>query len=279
MSTSKQTYKELSIPYFKEVFDIIDELMIAHAIPYYLIGASAMALTLLENGLKPGRVTRDIDFAIMISNIQQFDALMISLEQNGFVQQKNVPHRVYNDEYNVAIDILPFGEIEEQYTVNFTDRKIELHVLGFNEVLEESSEVKIEERIARVPPLAGIVVLKLVAWSDRPEQRENDLADILKIIEYFFEIEYDEILEFHNDTFPDEGFDIVIIGAEVLGRKVNKILAKSNVLSDRIHSVLASNLTDERESVIAKDWASRKGWEIEYSYSLLKAFQKGLLVN
>jgi hypothetical protein len=33
MSTSNQSYKELAIPYFKEVFDHIDQVMIQHQIP------------------------------------------------------------------------------------------------------------------------------------------------------------------------------------------------------------------------------------------------------
>lgn len=276
MSTSNQTYKELAIPYFKEVFDIIDELMIEHNIPYYLIGASAMALALLEDGIKPGRGTKDIDFAIMISGIDQFDELINSMEERGFLQLKDIPHRVYNSNFNAAIDILPFGEIEEQFTVKFTDRKTELHVLGFTEVLEDSRKVRIEEKIALIPPLAGIVILKLIAWSDKPEQRENDLADILKIIEHFFDIEYDEIVEFHHDTFQEDDLDQLLIGAEVLGRKINSILTRSKHLSNRIHRVLADNLNGASESRIARDWARRKGWEIEYAFSVLKAFQKGL---
>ena len=52
MSTSGKTYKELSIPYFKESFDCIDEVMKVLKIPYYLIGVSAIALELLKNGMK-----------------------------------------------------------------------------------------------------------------------------------------------------------------------------------------------------------------------------------
>ena len=50
-----QTYKELSIPYFKEVFNIIDEVLTQRGIPYYLVGASAIALELLQDGRKPSR--------------------------------------------------------------------------------------------------------------------------------------------------------------------------------------------------------------------------------
>jgi hypothetical protein len=66
MSISNQTYKELAIPYFKESFDCIDEVMRSMQIPYYLIGVSAIALELLKQGIKPNRGTKDIDFAVMI---------------------------------------------------------------------------------------------------------------------------------------------------------------------------------------------------------------------
>lgn len=72
MNTSNQTYKELSTPFFKETFDCIDEIMKEHQIPYYLIGANAIALELLKEGIKPSRGTRDIDFAIMISTTSRY---------------------------------------------------------------------------------------------------------------------------------------------------------------------------------------------------------------
>ena len=96
-----------------------------------------------------------------------------------------------------------------------------------------------------------MIILKLVAWSDRPEDRGDDLSDILIIIEHYFEIEYDETVEFHHDTFPEEGFDRMIIAAEVLGRKARIYLDKSKKLSDRIHQVINANLKKELESAIA----------------------------
>lgn len=278
MSTSNQSYKELAIPYFKDVFEIIDKAMIQHQIPYYLIGVSAIALELLKKGIKPSRGTKDIDFAIMISTMEQYEQLGDTLVQNGFNRVK-APWTFYSDQYNVAIDILPFGEIEEHDTVQFNKRYSDLHVLGFKEVLEESEKVEIEEKIVNIPPLPGMIILKLVVWSDRPEERENDLADILRIIEHYFDHNFDEIVEFYNDTFDDEEFDQLLISAEVLGRKARNILLKSEVLEKRILNVLDANINDEQESKIAKDWASKKGWEIEYALKVLRAFQKGILTE
>ena len=58
MSTLNQTYKELAIPYFREVFETIDEIMARHNIPCYLIGATAMVLEHLKHGIKPARETK-----------------------------------------------------------------------------------------------------------------------------------------------------------------------------------------------------------------------------
>lgn len=84
MSTSNQTYKELAIPYFKETFDCIDEIMQELQIPYYLIGVSAIALELLKQGIKPSRGTKDIDFAVMISSIAAYEKISATLELKGF---------------------------------------------------------------------------------------------------------------------------------------------------------------------------------------------------
>ncbi len=275
MNTLNQCYKELAIPYFKETFDCIDQIMNAHQIPYYLIGVNAMALELLKNGVKPGRGTKDIDFAIMISSMTEYNNISKALVDEGFNKVK-APWTFYSGTYNVAIDVMPFGEIEEQHTANFNERYVDLHVLGFAEVLGEAITFPIEEKIVNIPPLPGMIVLKLVSWSDRPEERENDLADILKIIQHYFDLAFDEIVEFHHDTFPEENFDPFIIAAEVLGRKTKIFLSKSDKLAERIHKVLDSNLGDASKSHIAREWAKKLDREIEYTHAILEAFRKGI---
>jgi predicted nucleotidyltransferase len=157
MNSSNQTYKELAIPYFMESFDCIDEVMKALNIPYYLIGVNAIALELLKQGIEPSRGTKDIDFAVMISGIHEYRNISSALEIRGF-HKVSAPWTFYSEEYNVAIDILPFGELEEQFTTNFNERHTDLHVLGFREVMEEAVPIHIEEKIANIPPLPGMVV-------------------------------------------------------------------------------------------------------------------------
>lgn len=275
MNSSKKSYKELGIPYFKEVFEMIDQTMIDHKIPYYIIGVSAIALELLKNGIKPNRGTKDIDFAIMISTMNQYEKLSETLVNKGFTKVK-APWTFYSQPFNVAIDILPFGEIEEQDTMQFNERYSDLHILGFKEVLEYSEQVQIEEKIVNIPPLAGMIILKLIAWSDRPEERENDLSDILRIIEHYFDHNFNEIIESHHDIFGEDEFDQILISAEVLGRKARKILAKSKELESRIIYVLEQNLKSEFQSTIARDWATKKDWTVEYALKVFKSLYTGM---
>lgn len=276
MSTLNQTYKELAIPYFKEVFDCIDEVMVKLNIPYYLIGASAIALELLKDGIKPSRGTKDIDFAIMISSKQEFEAIVTELSNYGF-SKVEAPWTLYNKNFNVVIDLLPFGEIEEKFTVNFNQRHTDLHVLGFSEVLQNPETVLIEEKSLKIPSLAGMVILKLIAWSDRPEERDNDLYDILRIIEHYFNFNYDEIVEHHNDTFTESNdFDQLKISARVLGRKASNFLNISEAINERILTTLNQNIVDVENSAIAKQWALSKEWDLEYAVQILEELKLGL---
>ncbi len=88
MNTSGTSYKELAIPYFKQVFKLVDTVMKERGIPYYLVGVNAIALEMLKKGIKPGRGTKDIDFAVMVSTIKEYDRLVNDLVAKGFNKAK-----------------------------------------------------------------------------------------------------------------------------------------------------------------------------------------------
>ena len=276
MSESNQNYKELAIPFFREVFELIDDVLKNRKIPYYLIGVSAIALEMLKKGIRPARGTKDIDFAIMISSLDQFDEVVDDLEKAGF-NKVEAPWTLVHKEFDVVVDLLPFGEIEENNTVGFNERYTDLHVLGFKEVMKDSREYEIEDRVVHVPPIPGMVILKLVAWSDRPEDRGNDPYDILRVIEYYNDLEFDENMLEHYDLIPEEDdFDDRMFSARILGRKAKAYLDESEDLEARIFEVLEENTTDAIESHIAKLWATEKGWDLEYCVAILEEFKSGL---
>ena len=232
MSASNQSYKRLAIPYFKEVFDLIDEAFRKFGIKYYLVGANAISIQILkERGIQPPRGTKDIDFAIMVPTIASFDEIMDYLVSIGFVKARRAANTLVYNEGEAVVDILPFGKIEEEFTERFDQRVIDLHVLGYSDILTDSEQVMIEDRMVNVPPLPGMVILKLISYDDRPEERQNDLYDILFIIEHYYTLYENEILENHFDIIERlHDYDRILIAAQVLGRqsgmylKINKKL-------------------------------------------------------
>ncbi|WP_221407842.1 hypothetical protein [Reichenbachiella faecimaris] len=135
----------------------------------------------------------------------------------------------------------------------------------------------IEEKIAQIPSLPGMVILKLVAWNDRPEERENDLSDILRIIQHFYDLEFDDIADHHYDLLATDILDELLVSAEVLGRKCRIYLEKSTTLSDRITGILKNELTINEKSAIARDWARKLDKDVNYASSIIRAFQRGIL--
>ncbi|NOX84736.1 MAG: hypothetical protein GXO86_02035 [Chlorobi bacterium] len=275
MNSSKKSYKELAIPYFREIFNIIDDVMVSNHIPCYLIGANAIALEFLRNGIQPGRGTKDIDFAVMISSMNEYNHIIKDLVTNGFTKVK-APWTFYHNRFGIAVDILPYGHIEQDEKFSFSGKNFDLHVLGFKEVLGSSTKISIEERIARIPLLPGMVLLKLIAWNDRPEVRGTDLKDILDIIINYFEIDFDAIVEHHYDLLEVDDIDTIRIAARVLGREVKSYLSESSKLSKRITTILTENLTGKTDSVISKIWSTQKGWNVQYAYTILSEFKKGI---
>lgn len=262
MSTSNQSYKRLSIPYFKDVFDLVDGVFREFGINFYLVGANAIALQILkESTIKPPRGTKDIDFAIMVPTIAKFEEVMDQLVSIGFTRVKKASNTLIFKNGAAVVDILPFGKIEEEFTDNFNQRRIDLHVLGYSEVLADSELVMIEDLMVNVPPLPGMVVLKLISYQDRPEERQNDVYDILYVIENFYSLHEDEILEKHFDVIAQlSDYDRILIAAQVLGRQASKYLKQNQKLKDRVFTEMEKSIHSPEKSGIAMDWSRRRDW-------------------
>jgi predicted nucleotidyltransferase len=227
-----------------EILEALERGFVKFGIDYYVIGAVAREVWM--RGLKditPRRATSDIDFGILIKNSGQFAELKDYLiGKEGFVGYKENAFVLIAPDKR-QIDILPFGEIEKEgkVTVQGTGMTT-LYVDGMKEVFAEGvPEVSFEEKITfKVCTLPGIVLLKLIAYDDRPEVRRDDLVDIADILLHFFSI-YDELIwNEHHDLFGDERA-LEEISARVLGREMGKILKRNEKLTERVLAILSEH--------------------------------------
>ena len=159
-------------------------------INFYLIGAVARDIWMTQIYAEPDRrTTKDLDLAVFINDTAEYDALLTWLvEQQGFARAQSsafcLLYPSATGSGHVAVDLMPFGAIaDEAGDVYFSGRGMErISTVGFTEVLAEAATVATPTgQQWRVVTLPGIVVLKLVAWQDRPE-RGKDAVDIWNLL-------------------------------------------------------------------------------------------------
>jgi len=275
------TYKNLKHYAFAEheaAFKALTEVFHTFSIQYFLIGAQARDVHFYQQGIKPNRGTRDIDFAVMMQDMTGYNELKQALNEKGFENTKD-PFRLNWLLGETVIDLLPFGQIEEDYTVNFDKRDLELSVLGYSELNEELQEFYMDEDKSvsiPVPPLHGIFLLKLLSWDDTKPNRNKDLKDLNQILSNYWSFVEDEAYEKHLDLFDDD-FTTEIAAARILGRHLKTTIQKSSTLQKRILRILEEQTNQvDPPGLMLQGFASENDTSIDDVKLLLDEILKGI---
>lgn len=226
----------------------------------------------------PKRATSDIDFGIMIKDSGIFaDLKNYLIEVEGFVPyRENAFVLIWKDK--TQVDLIPFGELEKQGVVTVKGTGfISMNVEGFKEVYEEAAEEIQTDDINKfkVCTLAGIVILKLIAWDDRPEMRGDDIDDIAEIIKNYFHFNSEAIWENHSDLFTDDN-NLDDIASQYLGREIGKIISGNPKLTERIKGILEKGLVDNNSNNLDELLASESDETIDFSRSLISHILAGI---
>lgn len=232
------------------------------------------------NDIPPSRITGDIDFAIFINDKGTYDNLKKYLiEEEGFSPYKGNAFVLVWKGF-IQVDLLPFGEIKDKNdAVSIQDSGLtSLNMPGFKEIYDAGLPVVELEEIHKFKfcTLPGIVILKLMAWQDRPEIRRDDIKDMSNILKHFFDMYADEIFENHNDLFGGNDFELHLIAARVMGREMNKIAKRNEMLHNRLMDLLKIS-TNNKNIEIAKIMAEFYENTIEDNLVLLEQIKTGYL--
>lgn len=177
------------------------------------------------------------------------------------------------------VDLLPFGAIEDdnrRVTINGTGFTT-IDVPGFSEVYEQGlPQMELAEKHQfKCCTLPGIVLLKLIAWDDRPEVRRDDILDISDILHHFFDMYDQEIWSNHSDLFNTETAELHDIAAMVMGQELKKIAQRNAHLYDRIWNILEANTTDVENSRMAEIMVSYFDNTVEENRQRIGQIKKG----
>ena len=243
----------------KEIFDALEEAFHALNIDYYLIGAQARETWYAKAG-KTGPRTKDVDFAALIGSEKDYQAVRKYLkEHKRFQDTKGNAFVMYTPE-GTQVDILPFGAIEINDGIELEGGALtSIKVNGFMEVYHGGTESLqlASGHSFKVATLPAIVLLKLIAFDDRPEKRMKDAADIADILTYYFELQADGIYDSHNDLFLGDEIDLTEISAIVIGREIRRMISANQTLYTRIQQILEQHIEDREHSPFVRGMIKR----------------------
>ena len=229
--------------------------------------------------LDPRRTTGDIDFAVLINNKGTYEALKDYLiDKEGFHPYKGNAY-VLIWKGRTEVDLLPFGALEDE------DQKITMSGLGLTNISLQGFTEIYEEGLPQLElggkhkfkfcTLPGIVVLKLIAWDDRPEVRRDDIIDISDILNHFFDMYEKEIWENHHDLFREIDANLKHIAARVMGREMSKIAKRNQKLFSRLEGILNNNTGDIPNSKMAAIMVEYFNNTVEDNVLLLQQLKQG----
>ncbi len=239
-------YNEIILhPDILKMFSEMEPVFKKFEIEFYLAGAFSRDIQFgLRQSKEKFRKTEDVDLAVFVNHENNYNELMEALVDTGLFErhEKEIIKLTYRS--RIEIDLIPFGEIEnEKREVRLTKPKVfTLQMPGFLEVFPFVDTINSGDLTLKTCPIEGLIMLKLISWSDRTH-RTHDLTDIDNIIDAYFDWNVDEVFQFHYDIF-EKYRDVEpalwenIISAHIIGRKMKLILESSPELKKRVLHIL-----------------------------------------
>ena len=217
------------------IFETVSRAITDMNIPYVVVGATARDLVLhYGHGARIQRATHDVDFAIEVPDWASFEALKGRLCEQDF-STTNAQHRLVSPT-DTVVDIVPFGHVEdEQASIAWPPKgEVTMSVLGFQEACDAAEWVRVQDDPELDIPVAtpvGMVLLKLIAWTDRAQDlRKKDAMDIAYLLSTYEAIQ--EVKEALYDvgntqTMDAYDWDVTQAAAHLLGQHA-KDIAREN---------------------------------------------------
>lgn len=245
---------------------------------YIIVGATARDLVLHYGYNTPvQRATKDLDFAVEVESWEAFNNVRDALIQKGCTMDSLVQHRLYS-ENDWPIDIVPFGGVENTHaSIKWPpDDNPEMDVRGFKEASDNAQDVLISDnpqlKIRVVTP-EGLMLLKLIAWADRPtELRKKDADDVRYLLTNYLvtkNVQEDIYNDQHAAELEYYGWDPDLAACSLLGKECRKIAAPGT--SAEILKLNESNSNENIER-IADEMTNTQP---EKNLKLLDAFMRG----
>lgn len=239
--------------YIKPLLLELETCFSALDISFYVIGATARDIMMEIHNQTSKRATFDLDVAIAISSWEQYHILEKKLlEKDEFRKDQSQKQRfVYKDDF--LLDILPYGEIMKGKEKIFwpPDESFAMTVLGFAEVARDAKTVTIDDEFnVEILSLAGIFILKMVAWEERNFKNNKDADDIAFILANYLSVNEERALQYYEIIYDVENFKTFTAGAKLMAMDVHQITKKSKATRNKLLNILKKEVDEVEESAL-----------------------------
>jgi predicted nucleotidyltransferase len=234
-----------------------------------LVGASALGQHLDMRW----RGTDDLDLTISASTA---DVVAAMQKLTGWTKDPRQPQRWYSPK-DVKVDIIPAGPaLLEAGQVIWSETGRAMNLVGFRLVFALSETREVAQGVPiRVATTATIALLKMVAYLDRPSERERDLKDLGYMMDEY--LGPDDERRFSADAI-DANVNFEETPAFVLGRDLAK------AVNEQERAIIARFLAKMRDPTDGDAACSRfarsapRSWDSDEEQVLkrLRAFETGL---
>lgn len=251
------------------VFNALAEL----EIKAFVVGATARDL-IFEYAYEANirRKTEDIDFGVAVESWADYERLKETLiSTKKFKNDAKNEQKLWWTESGeeMKIDLVPFGNLESPAgQIAFPPKgDFVMNTAGFEEAFENSLLIELNENlIIKIASLAGLGLLKFVAYNDRPAERRRDVQDIFFIAENYLKAGNEERIYENDEELIDDDFNYETIGARLFGRDIAPLL---NGKTEVIISKLLAEETDGGRLQKFADIIAAEGLFDENRYELI----------
>lgn len=216
---------------------------------------------------------------------KDFQALRQHLVAGGWRAHPHLAHRLMTLE-GVPVDLVPFGSdlASKAGEISWPPAgAVVMSVLGFQEAMDNALRVRVSTspliEVSVASP-AGIALLKLISWSERPlDVRRKDAKDLEYLMSQYEAIPavMDRLYGEAANTLERYEFDPKIAGAWLLGSDV-AVIAKGTT-GQYLSLLLENGLPGRSIDQLILDMGSGFGEEHELHEELMQAFRAGVMQN
>ncbi|TAE51496.1 MAG: hypothetical protein EAZ89_10040 [Bacteroidetes bacterium] len=271
-------------PGFGEIFPALLRMEQALSIQLTLIGAGARNVWLELGGeILPARMTRDVDLAILVASLDLYEnAQAYLIDHEHFSKLTHLPHAI-SSPGGIQVDLLPYGPIALQHEVHLHGMDSPLQLQGLDEACEQAVKVQFQEQGSFwVITPAALLMLKLVAFDDRPTHRGNDLDDVSRLLTSGYTLFFQDIQEQHwdiltmyevNDTYA------LHVGSHYLGRKLEEVVNSSDSLKARLTEIIARHQKDAAAGPLTRALMRPYGLSEAEAIGCIASLSRGFFSN